>query len=71
VGGLNNGIVVDELIADSIVFDNSSNGFTATNIQSAIEEAKVSSSSFDENLILIDNNFDVICDEQGNVLKGL
>ena len=29
-------------VADSIPFDNSSNGFTATNVQDAIEEAEIS-----------------------------
>jgi hypothetical protein len=57
-------------VAQSIPFDNSTNGFTSTNVQTAIEEAKTATSGFDENKILTSHNYEVLVNQQGNVLKG-
>jgi hypothetical protein len=57
-------------VAVSVPFDNSTNGFTSTNVQTAIEEARVASSGFDENKILTSAVFEVLVDSNGNVLRG-
>ena len=56
--------------ASETTFDNSSNGFAATNVQDAIQEA-ATLSSYDINLILVDYHFDVLVDNEGNLLEGL
>lgn len=40
------GVSLDELSADAVAFDNSSNGFTAEQVQAAIEEAKDQAEGF-------------------------
>jgi hypothetical protein len=59
-------------VATAIPFSNSANGFTATNVQTAIEEAKASSGggSYDENKILSSATFEVLLNADGNVLRG-
>jgi hypothetical protein len=57
-------------VAVSVPFDNSTNGFTSTNVQTAIEEAKTASSGFDENKILTSAAYEVLIDFNGNVLRG-
>lgn len=37
----------------------------------AINYVGFTGSGFNENLILVDQNFDVLCDEKGNVLLGV
>jgi hypothetical protein len=59
-------------VAVTVPFNNSTNGFTASNVQTAIEEAKASggSGSYDENKILTSANFEVLVSADGNVLRG-
>lgn len=56
--------------AAETTFDNSTNGFAATNVQDAIQEA-VTLSSYNINLVLVDNHFDVLADNEGNLLEGI
>jgi hypothetical protein len=58
-------------VASSVPFDNGTNGFTASDVQTAIEEAKnVATIGFDENKILTSALYDVLVDMNGNVLRG-
>lgn len=53
-------------IAGVIPFDNTTNGYISDNVQQAIEESK-----FNEDILLTDQFFDVLVDNEGNILRGL
>jgi hypothetical protein len=58
-------------VAITVPFDNTANGFTSTNVQKAIEEAKNATSvGFDENKLLTSAQYEVLVDMDGNVLRG-
>jgi hypothetical protein len=58
-------------VAITVPFDNNANGFTSTNVQTAIEEAKnAASAGFNENKLLTSMQYDVLVDMDGNVLRG-
>lgn len=58
-------------VAITLPFNNASNGFTATNVQAAIEEAKTSSGggSYDEDKIAIDYEGNVAVNYEFNVTR--
>jgi len=58
-------------VAVTVPFDNSTNGFTATNVQTAIEEAKASGGggSYDEDKIAVDYEGNVAVNYEFNVSR--
>lgn len=55
-------------VAEEVSYDNSTSGLVAENVQAAITEI-ASGSNFD--MILCDNHFDILFDNEGNVLTGV
>jgi hypothetical protein len=56
-------------VAEEVSYDNSVSGLVADNVQAAITELASGTSDFD--MILCDNHFDILFDNEGNVLTGV
>jgi hypothetical protein len=63
-------------VAESIPFNNVGSDLSSTTVQDAIIEVNTkantgSGSSFNVNKLLVDNHFDILADNEGNILEGL